>query len=891
MYKIFLLLISALLFGNTQTLEHIKLQLKWKNQFQFAGYYVAKEKGFYKQDGLDVDIVEYNNSINIVESVEKPDNGGVYGVGYPSVILRKANGHDIVLLNAINQLSPHVLLSLHSSGIHSIRDFKHKKIMIGKEEVTTASFIAMVNSHQISIKDMILLQPSFDINSLLNGDTDITTAYLSNETYQLNKLGVKYDVWNPANYGFDFYDDILFTSENELKKHPKRVEAFQQASLKGWRYAYTHIDETINLILKKYNTQHKTKDALKFEAQELKKLSYINDIPFGDINIEKVKRIVDIYNILGLVHQNTDIDTFIYHSPKKYKFSKDEINYLKNKQSLKLCTTTNLLPFENYMNDKYVGMNADYFKLIQNKYNIKIETVPTKDKEQSLKFIKSKKCDMISLITYSKEDSKYLDFTTPYFQPPLVVATKKGTQFIADIHTLSNKKIVTGKHMQLKSTIKKYYPYLDITEVKSIKDGLSGVQTDKYYAYIDTLPIISYALQRNYAEELKISGKLENTIDLHIAVRKDDKLLFSIMSKAVNSIDNIQKRRIFNNWVYVKYINKIQYDKFFEVVIFATTILVVVILLYRRENRLKKELEIQNRIFDITINTIESPMFYKNKNGIYQNANKAFTKSIFAVEPQDIIGKSLDDLEIYISKDEINFYKNQDEKLYASKKNQVYETKIRLKNGQLRDYKIQKIISFSEKGDITGYVGFMYDITDIKEKEKMLEFIASTDPMTKLYNRRYFTKMSETILKIAKREKHPISILMFDIDDFKKVNDTYGHKVGDDVIISIANILKQASRDSDVPCRFGGEEFILLLPDTSLHGAEVIAKKIRKSIKDITIHITDTKSINITVSIGVSSVDIQTSSNIELAIKHSDDALYKAKANGKDRIEIYENTI
>lgn len=129
---------------------------------------------------------------------------------------------------------------------------------------------------------------------------------------------------------------------------------------------------------------------------------------------------------------------------------------------------------------------------------------------------------------------------------------------------------------------------------------------------------------------------------------------------------------------------------------------------------------------------------------------------------------------------------------------------------------------------------------------------------------------------------------MLDIDNFKSVNDTYGHKVGDDVIISIANRLKLISRDSDIVCRFGGEEFILLLPNTDKKGAEIIANKVRKSIEKIEIYINDNKNINVTVSIGISLVDVPSSENLEKSIKQADDALYIAKENGKNRIEFYK---
>ena len=149
------------------------------------------------------------------------------------------------------------------------------------------------------------------IDDLLSKKIDIRSAYLSNEIYRLDKLGIKYNIWNPKDYGFDFYADILFTSIDEVQNHSKRVERFQKASMKGWKYAFSHMEESVNIILKKYNTQNKTKDELLYEAKVLKDLAYTDSKKLGDISKEKIQRIYDIYNIMGLTKNKIDVNNFI----------------------------------------------------------------------------------------------------------------------------------------------------------------------------------------------------------------------------------------------------------------------------------------------------------------------------------------------------------------------------------------------------------------------------------------------------------------------------------------------------------------------------------------------------------------------------------------------------
>lgn len=172
---------------------------------------------------------------------------------------------------------------------------------------------------------------------------------------------------------------------------------------------------------------------------------------------------------------------------------------------------------------------------------------------------------------------------------------------------------------------------------------------------------------------------------------------------------------------------------------------------------------------------------------------------------------------------------------------------------------------------------------ELEASNNELKLLAATDPLSKLYNRRYFTNASEHILDIAKRNKTALSIIMLDIDDFKHVNDTYGHKVGDDVIVIIAKILQKYSRASDVVCRFGGEEFIILTPETDISGAKVIAEKIRVEIEKEMINI-NTVELRLTVSMGISQVDNDKDYNIEASIHRADKALYEAKESGKNKI-------
>ena len=172
----------------------------------------------------------------------------------------------------------------------------------------------------------------------------------------------------------------------------------------------------------------------------------------------------------------------------------------------------------------------------------------------------------------------------------------------------------------------------------------------------------------------------------------------------------------------------------------------------------------------------------------------------------------------------------------------------------------------------------------LQDLQKELKLLASTDSMTKLFNRRYFTKISKTLLDLAKRNKTDSSIIMLDIDKFKKINDTYGHQTGDDVIIAFSKILQKSCRKSDIICRWGGEEFIIFLPQTNIDGALIIADKIRVVAENSVHKSLYNQEVKFTISAGISLIENNKDGNIEAPINRADEALYMAKESGRNRV-------
>lgn len=175
------------------------------------------------------------------------------------------------------------------------------------------------------------------------------------------------------------------------------------------------------------------------------------------------------------------------------------------------------------------------------------------------------------------------------------------------------------------------------------------------------------------------------------------------------------------------------------------------------------------------------------------------------------------------------------------------------------------------------------------EMYEKVEELSNVDGLTGLYNRRYFQETIERMVMEASRTGVPLSMIMLDIDHFKAVNDTYGHKAGDDVIRFLARTVKNNVRKVDVAARYGGEEFVVLLHNTNIEGAARLAEKIRILVKDSTIN-ADGSQINITSSFGVSSFPSLSLSSGDL-VKNSDQALYFSKENGRNKVTVFSKDI
>jgi diguanylate cyclase (GGDEF)-like protein/PAS domain S-box-containing protein len=283
------------------------------------------------------------------------------------------------------------------------------------------------------------------------------------------------------------------------------------------------------------------------------------------------------------------------------------------------------------------------------------------------------------------------------------------------------------------------------------------------------------------------------------------------------------------------------------------------------------ELELQKKVNERMINKY-IPMSHTDLNGVITYVNEAFC-NLTGYSKEELLGHNHSLLKS--PKTPASLYKNMWESITADK---TFRTELRVLTKEKEEIWVKILIEprYDISGKKTGYISTREDVTD---KQK-LKFISEHDTLTKAYNRRSFESKLAQMLEDALKHDRTFGVVMFDIDHFKKVNDTYGHQAGDDVLVQVSRIVKDTLREEDFFARWGGEEFMLILKNSKIEELTFVVAKIQEHLKSADF----TPVPRITSSFGITLY--RSEDTKESILKRVDEALYRAKELGRDRYEI-----
>ncbi|WP_198305101.1 diguanylate cyclase [Arcobacter vandammei] len=731
--------------------EKITLYPDWLDQFQFAGYYIAKEKGFYDDFGLDVEIQPFNQNINIVDKVL--NNSATYGIGKSSLILEKYNNKDLVFISSIFQESPLILLSLKNKSINNISDLKNKKIMITNDAIESATIKSILNSDKgFDISNIDIIKHSGNIEDLINNKVDVMACYLSNEPYTLSKKGIDFNYFSTNYLNLNFYEGIIFTSQTEVLSNPFRVQSFDKASLKGWEYAFENVEESAKIIFEKYNSQNRTLDELIYEGNVLKDLAKFDNGLLGDINYNRIEDIKKFYTYSGI---NKSLNSFnsqsIIFNKEYLVLNSSQKNYLSRNQFTLLIKDSNI-PFSFKVDNELKGFEIDIWNLLSEKLSKPFSSEEVLLNQQLNIFSNTIKANFI--YSYEKPAKKDKVYTKALAPIPLVLATNRDKGFVTDLKSFENIKIGILSSLNIKGKLLSLYPKIEFVEFETDNLGLMSLSKNEIYGYVNNIYSLNSSINKNNFKDIKINSALNLSINSYLEIENKDREFKEILDLAIAKLKSDEINSIFNSYSQIFIKEDINYEEFLKIAI--PFLLIIALILY------------------------------------------------------------------------LNF------KLYK-------EIKLR------------------------------------KKAENELIELATNDPLTNIYNRRKIEEICEYEIKLADRYNTPFSIIFFDLNSFKPINDNFGHHAGDEVLIKVANNISKHIRNSDSFGRWGGDEFLIALPQTNIYQANSLINILQTHLLHIKFDFD--KNLKISCSFGV--CEYKENSSLEDMLKEADEIMYEEKAKHK----------
>jgi diguanylate cyclase (GGDEF)-like protein/PAS domain S-box-containing protein len=279
-----------------------------------------------------------------------------------------------------------------------------------------------------------------------------------------------------------------------------------------------------------------------------------------------------------------------------------------------------------------------------------------------------------------------------------------------------------------------------------------------------------------------------------------------------------------------------------------------------------------------TVDTMPVPVFIKDRERRYIACNNAFEHYI-GLPAGEIIGKTVYDI---APEEMAAIYENADIAHLEKGGTDTYETRVRYADGSVHDVVFHKAVFLDAAGEADGIVGVMLDISERKALERRLEVLAATDFLTGVYNLRTFYELAQHEISRLARNGGDLALMVIDIDHFKDINDNLGHAAGDDALRRFVSVVGENLREQDIFARSGGDEFRLLLPDTTSDGAYLVGERIRKAVNQIVVS-GPRGEIRLSISCGIAPCAAG-DDGLDQAAQRADDALYQAKAAGRNCI-------
>jgi len=546
-------------------------------------------------------------------------------------------------------------------------------------------------------------------------------------------------------------------------------------------------------------------------------------------------------------------------------------------------------------NGEYVGVSADYFTLLEEKLNSSIEMVRFDHWNELIDQAKTRKISGITAATKTSERSEYLEFTVPYILNPNVIITRENfsEQLTFEKLAETTMEILVVEDYAIIEFLDENYPKLEYREVTSPSEGLRKVSFGEADAMVIEVMSASASIDRDNLSNLIVNTETPYESNLSIATRDDWPILNDILNKGLAQISESERQNIKSKWIPFER-RSIFENPYFWIAMGSVIILLVLIIIIVTtwNNSLKKAVkektsaleeskkqllkEIEER--KITAKALEKSRkrfralakystdiiirFDSDLKCLY--ANPAI-QGIIDEDAENLIGLTLKNMGL--SKNLSNILEEAIDSVFKNEK----PNNVELSLGE-RWYHWSLMPEFSEEktssNRVSAVITSARDITERKLIEEKIRYKSYHDELTGLHNRAYF---NEKLEQINNEEYMPLSMILADLNGLKITNDTLGHKAGDQLLIRISRILEATCREEDIIARIGGDEFVILLPNTKKEITREICNRIKEACK-----LSPKDPIKPSVALGYATKK-NVSKDIEVVFKIAEDHMYHNK--------------
>ncbi|MCP5351881.1 MAG: transporter substrate-binding domain-containing protein [Chromatiales bacterium] len=531
-------------------LEEVTLELKWRHAFQFAGYYAAIDQGYFADEGLNVTLRERGPDSTALQDVL--DGRADYGVADSGLVLSALKGEPVVLVAQIFQHSPLVLATTHASGLRSPHALRGKRITLDPAGFGDASVLAMLLDTLGDEAAFQRVPHTFRSDDLIEGFTDAMSVYQTDQPFYFAQRGFDINIIDPRDYGIDFYGDNLFTSQQELSRHPGRVERMRRATLKGWQYALAHPAELIDLILRDYNTQNLSREHLEHEARESARLIVPEFIPLGSFEQARYHKIAEIHARVGLVDHVGIPQSFFYQPTLDY-LTTEERAALAALPTLRVAVIDQQPPLTVVEHGEPRGFLNELFAHLAVTLGLPFEWRTGLSYAESLNALETGEIDVLTDYSVYGDEREFALRTAPVLQAPFVAVGRVDAALIRRVEDLRGFRVAAVRGFQQTEVLRKRHPDIELVVMEGIDEAYRALRAGDVDYYLDNATHAGYFLRERMISDLRIAGVLPawqiGELELAFAVHASRPLLRRALDKALKGIAPETLRDLRGRWL------------------------------------------------------------------------------------------------------------------------------------------------------------------------------------------------------------------------------------------------------------------------------------------------------------------------------------------------------